>query len=314
MYVVDVAPHVYVRFPCLAVIAGRDGAVRVLNTPDGSRRGQLLAALMFGVVIGTTSAAAQRVMLEVHPRPGDTLLVTLEHSVTISGGQRNAPDSATTVATWYHVVTRDVVERADSRSTIIRALVDSVRMRTTGSIGASPFPGVDRGMEGMKVRLEVMRDGSSRLIDGLDQVDPELRAMFAAMPAVLPGAPVSVGDKWTRELPLPADGPAATPNSAGSIRATFSFDSLTEKGDVAWISLRGRVTPAQKSPRDGDSGAGQMSGTLSGFLRLDRRRGWLAESRANVTIESTVPMPGAGGPLYVKVRVSQYMTTAPERR
>ena len=264
--------------------------------------------------IGATVAGAQRVMLEVRPRPGDTLLVTLDHSVTISGGQHDSPDSATTITTSYHVVTRDAVERADSRAAIIRALVDSVRMRTTGSIGASPFPGVDRGMEGMKVRLEVLRDGSSRLIDGFEQLDPELRAMFSAMPAVLPHEPVTVGDKWTRALALPADGPSAEPGTAGSIRATFSFDSLTSNGDIAWISLRGRVIPAPKSSWHDDVGAGQMSGSLYGTLRLDRRRGWLSESRASVTIESSVAMPGRGGPLNVRVHVDQHMSTAPARR
>jgi hypothetical protein len=273
---------------------------------------RLAGAAAIASMPGVISAQAQRVILEVRPRPGDTLRVTLDHTVTISGGPRNAPDSATTITTSYHVATRDAVERADAKGTVVRALVDSVRMRTTGSIGASPFPGVDRGMEGMKVRLQIMPDGSSNIIDGLDQLDPELIAMLGAMPAVLPITPVSVGDSWVRELPLPADGSDAS--SAGSLRATFKFDSLTENGDIAWISLQGRVTPVTTSAKAPASGVTHMTGTLTGQLRLDRRRGWLSESHATVSIESVVVVPGGGSPLLVKVRVNQVMHTAPPRR
>lgn len=270
-------------------------------------------ATFAGAVPGA-QLGAQRVMLEVRPRPGDTLHVTLDHSVTITGGPRGAPDSATTITTSYHVATRDAVERADAKGTVVRALVDSVRMRTTGSIGASPFPGVDRGMEGMKVRLQIMPDGSSNIVDGLEQLDPELIAMLGAMPAVLPITPVAVGDSWVRELPLPADGSAADASSAGTLRATFRFDSLTDNGDIAWISLQGRVAPVASSAKGHTEGVAQMTGTLTGLLRLDRRRGWLSESHATVSIESTVVLPKGGGTLLVKVHVNQVMHTAPSRR
>jgi hypothetical protein len=259
-------------------------------------------------------AVAQRVTLEVRPRPGDTLVVTLNHTVSITGGPKNFPDSATTISTNYYIATRDIVERADETGTVILAIVDSVRMRTTGSFGASPFPGVDRGMERMRLRLRVMQDGSSQLIEGMSQLDPALRDVLGEMPSVLPLVSVNVGESWTRALPLPADGPpGATAGPPGTLRTTFRLDSLSHNGDRAWISLRGRVESASQPAREGTTLGSKMTGTLTGTLILDRRRGWLAESRATVVIESQVATPG-GPPLLVTVRVHQVMQTAERRR
>ncbi len=255
-------------------------------------------------------AAAQRVMLEVRPRPGDTLHVSLEHTVTLTGGPRGAPDSATTISTSYRVLTRDIVEGADLKGTLILAIIDSVRMRTTGSIGASPFPGVDRGMEGVQVRLRLSRTGASEIIAGMAQLDPDLQAMLGAMPAVLPTTPVLTGESWTKELPLPADG--ATPAAGGTVRAVFTLDSMTANGDLAWISLRGRLVASPSAPGDNVSApVQQLSGGVTGMMVLDRRRGWFIEARARVTMESLVTMPGGGSPLLVKVLVSQIMRTRP---
>lgn len=256
---------------------------------------------------------AQRVTLEVRPRPGDTLRVTIDHVVTITGGPRAFPDSATTYTTRYHITTRDIVERADEKGAVVLAVVDSVQMRTTGSIGASPFPGVDRGMERVRVRLRVMPDGSSQIIEGLAQLDPELREVLGAMPSVLPSSPVRPGDTWTRALPVPADGPAGARGLPATLRASFRLDSLTDSGDRAWITLWGRLESAKSTADDG-AVVTQMTGTLAGMLVLDRRRGWLDRSHAKLDIESLVSMPGGGPPLLVRVRVDQLMQTVDRRR
>lgn len=259
--------------------------------------------------------AAQRVTLEVRPRPGDTLHVTLDHAVTISGGPRKYRDSVTTYTTTYHVSTRDIVESADSKGAIVLAVVDSIRMRTTGSIGNSPFPGVDRGMEKLRVRLRVMPDGSSEIIEGLGQLDPDLRDVLGAMPSVLPSTPVKPGDTWMRALPLPADGARGEAGSGvATLRASFRLDSLTDNGDRAWISLHGRMTPARTAPVSGEITVSPMTGSLTGMLVLDRRRGWLDRSQATVEMESVVETPGGGEPLLVRVRVVQLMQTVAPRR
>jgi hypothetical protein len=268
-------------------------------------------------IIPCEAAQAQRVRLEVRPRPGDTLHVLLNHAVTVTipAGPRSVGDSATTYAMSYRISTRDVVERADINGTIIHAIVDSVRMQTSGSIGASPFPGVDRNLDGMKVRLHVLPDGSARVIEGIEQLDPELRGIFGAMPAVLPATPVGVRESWTRDLPLPAMGAPAGATAAGDglIRVTFRLDSLTSNGDLAWISLRGQVIPPP-SPPGSRAREPDFSGSFTGELRLDRHRGWLAESSATVTVESLVSLPGGDPPFKVRVRLHQVMKTAPARR
>ena len=268
---------------------------------------------MLAVAVLTPPLAAQRVRLEVRPRPGDTLHVTLEHAVTITGGPRNFPDSTTAITTSYHIATRDVVERADMRYAFILAIVDSVRMRTTGSLGASPFPGVDRSMEGMHIRLQIASDGSSQIVEGMTLLDPDLRGVLSLMPAVLPATAVAVGQSWTRDLPIPADGNPSTANP-GAVKSTFRLDSLTAHGDLAWISLHGRVQFAPVGPQRGGGHVIQMSGSVSGLLLLDRRRGWLSESRATVIIESQVALPSGGNPLLVRVHLNQVMKTAPARR
>lgn len=258
-------------------------------------------------------AAAQRVTLEVRPHPGDTLQVTLDHVVTITGGPRHFPDSATTYTTTYHISTRDIVERADEKGAVVLAIVDSIRMRTTGSIGASPFPGVDRSMEHIRVRLRVMPDGSSQIIEGITLLDPELREIFGAMPSVLPLVSVKPGDTWTRALPLQAEGRPDPAGVSGTLTASFRLDSLTDGGDRAWISLTGRLVPPPTPAVDGAS-ISRMTGTLSGTLVLDRRRGWLDRSEAIVEIESYVATPGVGTPLLVRVRVVQLMQTVARKR
>lgn len=268
------------------------------------RCGLVAALLAIPMVLG-----AQGIALEVRPRPGDTLFIALEHRVTLTGGPRGLPDSTTTISSSYRVLTRDIVERADPAGTTVLAIVDSVRMRTTGSIGASPFPGVDRGMEGVQMRLRVARSGASEIITGLQQIDPELQALLGAMPAVLPTKAVTVGEAWTRDLPLPAD--AATPALAGTLRAVFTLDSITANGDLAWISIRGRLIVARPAPGEAAASVQQLSGGLTGTLLLDRRRGWITESRARVTMESLVSVPGGGTPLLVKVLVTQTMRTRP---
>jgi hypothetical protein len=167
-------------------------------------------------------------------------------------------------------------------------------------------------MEGVKVRLRVQRNGSSEVMDGLHQVDPEFRAMLGVMPAVLPALPVRVGESWSRDLPLPSDSTGGGNMAVRALRAKFRLDSLTSDGALAWISLDGAVTPQSNSAASQPGMAG-MSGSVRGTLILDRRRGWLAESRALVTIESLVTLPDGGPPLRVHVRVNQVMRTAPGR-
>jgi len=258
---------------------------------------------VLGLALPAAAARGQRVALEVRPRPGDTLHVTLEQTVALTAGPAGVPDSSTSVTTNIRVHTRDIVEQADARGTIVLATVDSIRSRTTGSMGASLYPGLDRSLDGTRIRLRLARTGASELVGGKEQLATELHALLSAMPAVLPTAPVTVSDTWTQRLPLPSDGAVGAGN--GVLEVTFTFDSLSRTGDRAWISLRGRLVP---TPGRGASEAPRMTGTVTGTLLLDRARGWVTESRARVALESRVPTRD-GEPILVRVIVTQQMTT-----
>jgi hypothetical protein len=272
-----------------------------------ARRG----ALACGIGVSASVAAAQRVTLEVRPRVGDTLRVSLEHAMTLTGPRVGA-DSAVVFGTTYRLLTRDIVERADAKATTILAIVDSVTVLTSNMAGPNPLPGVDRRMQGARLRLVVMPDGSSHVVDGMAQLDASLQGVLGEMPAVLPANPVGVGESWVKELALPAVGPAAGTSAAGKLIATFRLDSLTENGNRAWIGVQGRVEPVQ--PGNTTPGVGQLSGTLSGTMQLDRRRGWVSEWRALVNIESTFGVSATATPQVVKLRFQHTMRTAPARR
>jgi hypothetical protein len=268
------------------------------------RRAGLVTLLI--LTTGSSAADAQPVLLAVRPRAGDTLYVTFEQTVTIHGAPRGSTDS-TPMTTTHHVRTREVFERADGTASVMRAIIDSVKTRSTGSIPLAPSR-ADRAAEGQNVRLRVSVDGGAEVIDGVTPLDPELRALLGGTPPMLPPTPVAVGATWIRDFPLPE---GSQPDGADALRATFRLDSLTNGGEHAWISVRGRV--GDGSARIGERPPGFRTGTITGTLRLDRRRGWLIETHAVVTMESVVAMPGAAAPLVVSVRVVQDMRTAPPR-
>src|SRR5436853_7135425 len=95
------------------------------------RGATVLGAVMSCVTFAHAQRGDQRVALEVRPRPGDTLRVTLEQSFSVSGGPKGVPASAITFTTSYHVQTRDIVQRADPRATVILAIVESVHTSTS---------------------------------------------------------------------------------------------------------------------------------------------------------------------------------------
>jgi hypothetical protein len=73
---------------------------------------------------------------------------------------------------------------------------------------------------------------------------------------------------------------------------------------------------AVEDPAVGTAKRNQPSGTVSGSMVVNRRRGWLSESRFIVQMLSTI-MPGdAGGkslPLQLRLRISQHMRVTDKR-
>jgi hypothetical protein len=147
------------------------------------------------------------------------------------------------------------------------------------------------------------------LVDAGGQ-DSELRHIFGEMPAVLSRAPVAVGEKWTREMQLPL---STEPGAVGSIRATFQLDSLGRNGDIAYISMRGtlaRINTAGSAPAGPGYGT---TGQLSGTIKIDRRLGWITDSKSSIIVRSTIATgPAKKGepepaPMQVRTKITQWI-------
>jgi hypothetical protein len=131
---------------------------------------------------------------------------------------------------------------------------------------------------------------------------------MAAMPPVFPHRAVSVGDRWEREMPLPAGGPLGARASA-HVRADFRLDSLGQNGEIAFVSMHGEIVPDEQ-PK-----GLQLDGNVSGSIRVDRARGWLTESRFSILMKSIFTPPAASGmsPMHFVTKVTQHLRTMDKR-
>ena len=267
-----------------------------------------LAGLAALALLHAVPASAQEVLLQIRPRRGDTLHVRMDQEVEMSGTARvGAADTTMTMRSGMHVATRAIVLKRDARSVTILSVTDSVAL-TSSVAPAEMLERTRRALEGKQVYLRVGLDGASQLLD--DRPDAhDMRDLFAQMPATLPAKPVRVGDSWTRQVMLPSASEPGAKHGA-SVKATFRLDSLTQRGDVAWISLRGEI--ARDSAPDMPPGATfAMRGALTGTITVDRRRGWLSSSRTVLSVQSALePPPGStGGPMKFRMTVTQWMRT-----
>jgi len=120
---------------------------------------------------------------------------------------------------------------------------------------------------------------------------------------------VAVGEKWTREMRIPLSG---DPGAMGSIRAIFQLDSLSRTGDIAFISMKGSLSRVSL-PGVAAAAGYETSGTLSGTIQIDRRLGWITDSRSTIQVRSTIaassPPKGQArrGPMLVRTRITQWI-------
>jgi hypothetical protein len=278
-----------------------------LREESGGRCTSYLSLL--AVVLFSNAVFAQPVLLQIRPHIGDTLRMHLTQSVELTGTtRRGGRDSATSpMTTSIEVFTRAIAYQWTSGGTLMQSITDSVAM-----IPASPGSLADlkrRTMQGKRAWVRVSTDGAMEIVDDSDP-HSELRQIFGEMPAMLAREPVAVGEKWMREMQIPLSG---DPGSMGQVRATFRLDSLGANGDVAYISMRGtmsRVSAAAEVP----AGAGYAtSGMLSGTIQIDRRLGWITDSKSSIIVRSTIAAAPArkgepqGAPMQVRTKITQWI-------
>jgi hypothetical protein len=254
------------------------------------RRAAALVAVTAGVA-APARATAQSVLLEIRPRPGDTLHLKLDQVVEITGITRIAErDSTMTMSMTTSILARAIIVSADTIAARVVAVADSVDVTSTGALAANGTkPGV-RSMQGSRVEMRVFRDGSSEIVSDPATLTSELRSLVAQMPATLPRTPITVGYSWTRVVPVPVETKDGVVASA-SLKTTFRLDSLSRNKELAFISMRGELTRTTVDSATGSAGV-EMSGTLRGSMAVDRHRGWMVDSRAVITLKSVLPPIG----------------------
>lgn len=112
--------------------------------------------------------------------------------------------------------------------------------------------------------------------------DEDIGDLFGQMPAMLPDDPMFVRGKWIREMPVPLRGDI---RGTGWVRTTFTLDSLNKSREIAYISLKGLLSHERLKDESGERDA---NGTITGSLQLNRRLGWITDSRVTIVLESVV--------------------------
>jgi hypothetical protein len=256
-------------------------------------------------------AAAQAVLLRVHPRAGDTLRSRLEQQTEVSGsmvGSTAAP--LRTVTTSVRLDSRTIVQSSLPLSTTVLTIVDSVNLHTTDEHAKAQVAEAEGRLRGQQLVLRLALDGtveSAADARGV-AVSRAVADAMAAMPGVFPHRALEVGESWTREMPLPAGG-ALGAKGAGRVSATFRLDSLDRAGNLAFLSMHGDVLS------DSGSVEVQVSGKITGAMQVDRERGWMTDSRVSVLVRSLVTPPAASGmsPMRLVTRVTQRLRTMDKR-
>ena len=264
-------------------------------------------ALVFSLLF-SNAVLAQPVMLQIRPHIGDTLRMHLSQTVEMTGTTRGArTDSVRSMTTSIEVFTRAIAQQWTSNGTLMQTITDSVAMNPASAGSLAEFR--RKAMQSKRVWLRVSTDGAMELVDDADP-NSELRHLFGEMPAVLSRTSVSVGDKWTREMQIPLSN---EPGAVGAVRATFHLDSLGRNGDIAYISMRGTMSRIN-TPGAAPAGPGYgTTGQLAGTIQIDRRLGWITDSRSSIIVRSSITAnPSVKGeaeraPMQVRTKITQWL-------
>jgi hypothetical protein len=262
-------------------------------------RRRWILAVLTGV---GTELAAQSVLLELRPREGDTLRMRLDQTTeTIASRKGTAPMQVTTALSMF---SRAIVEGRTATATLIFAITDSLDLTSTDAYARKLVDDAERQLKGRQMRLRLSPNGTVSLADPGRNVPREVTELVSVMPASFPSEPVAVGDSWTREMPIPP-GVRLGLTVGGIVRSTFRFDSLTKDGRFAYVSMRGTMHPVVPGVQD----KAQLGGSVDGHMVIDRRRGWLAESRFLIQMRTTLEARNGRPiePMQFKTTITQRM-------
>lgn len=268
----------------------------------------LLAAIVPGV-------PAQNVLLQIKPKVGDTLRLHIEQEMEISGvGKVRDADTTITMRSSMLLLSRSIVVQADDEGTTVRSITDSVAV-DMGALDprvATLSDQARRSLQGKEVRVRFSREGSGTVVDADPDIPRDLQSVFSQLPATFPRSPVAVGSTWKQRIPIPDTGPGQV---AGTLEATFRLDSLSRRGKLAHISMRGTLTrDSTASPIRGGARM-TMTGTVTGYMILDRGRGWVTDASTEMSMRSQIEQPAGSGlqPVKMQMRLLQRQRTMDKR-
>jgi hypothetical protein len=265
------------------------------------------------VAVAAGPAWGQSVTLQVKPHVGDTLRMRLDQQSEMTGVRRTAAGEASAmVMNSMKMFSRAIVESAADKGTMLLAITDSVILSTSDEHERAAAKAAEHQMRGQRMQFRVSPDGTVAMNPTGDGATREVAQVVSLMPAAFPKAPITVGESWVREMPLPT-GAQLGAQLSGKLRVTFRFDSLTHSGEWAFVSMRGEMQPA--------TGPGAASetvlekGLVSGTMLMDQKRGWLTESWFSIIVSSVSTPPPSSGVLsmHMQMRITQHMRTADRR-
>lgn len=271
-----------------------------------------LVALLVCLIATTRPLAAQRsklVSLRIHPRAGDTLYTRFEQEVEMIGTTRvGSVDTTVTMRSSMLMLSHVLVQASDDRGATVTTITDSVSLAALGAGAAAPPESERRAMQGTRVRLRIAPDGSASVLDAPGDLAADVRTIVPGMPSTLPDRPVAVGATWRKDMPIPVAGQAGG-NPAAMLRATYRLDSLSADGNIAYISMRGTLTRDSTAQPLAHGLKITSTGTITGTMRVDRRRGWWADSRATIDLRSILSPANddSGPPMRVQTKITQRM-------
>jgi hypothetical protein len=275
-------------------------------------RRSTLAVRFAGLLVAAAGRGwGQGVTLQIKPHPGDTIRMLLDQRSEMTGVKRTeAGDATAMVISTLKMFSRAIIEGPSDKGTLVLAVTDSAIMSTTDDQARGATQQAQESMRGQRVQFRVLPDGTVGMSEA-GGAPRDVAQVVSVMPAAFPKAPVSVGESWIREMPLPT-GTQLGAQLSGRLYLTFRFDSLTHGGEWAFVSMHGEMRPAR-----GPSAVGMIleRGSVVGTMLVDRARGWLTESWFNIMMSSLVTPPLTGGivSMHTEMRITQHMRTLDRR-
>lgn len=253
-------------------------------------------------------SGVERIVLELRPRAGDTLRLRLDQTTEMSGIRRGG--AARVMSTTLQMYSRAIVESTTPASATILALTDSVVVSGSDERARTLAAETERQLAGKQMRVRMAPDGTVSIAEPQASISREVNDLVSIMPASFPRGSVAVGDTWLREMPIPPSTSMGVP-LGGMVKAAFRLDSITSDGNVAYLSMKGTMHPLGEAITPSDPRA--LVGSVNGSMIVDRRRGWLSESRFLIETRATLPRMGTTAPMQFRLRITQHMRVLEKR-